>query len=148
MNLKLIEARIAELKLKGKPIFAEVTSALDPSQIVEDGMVTRDCAFVVPMAESAESDERTTGAYSQQITVSFGVMIGIRSFNDRHGKNINERLHTIKTELRKALLGWEIDPAYNEIELVQGELVAFLKGGAFWMEQYRTSYLYEQESGQ
>lgn len=147
MNLDLaaIETRLKAIKIGGTPLFQQVLTALDPDTVIEAGAVTKDSAFVVPVRESAISNERTTGTFSQQTTTQFAVMIGIRSINDRLGQSINSRLRTAIIETRKALIGWQPDPELDPIEFNEGEIVAFLRGGAFWLEQYSTGYLFEQE---
>ena len=145
MNLDPITTALQAIEVDSSPLFNRVTHAVDPATVIENGVINTDVAFVVPLGEVATSDERTTGTFSQELTITFAVMIGVRAVNDRLGSDINARLNTIKTEMRKALLGMEIGPQYDEIEFAQGELVEFYKGGAFWMDQYTTNYLYEQE---
>lgn len=145
MNLADVTARIKAIKTGNKPLFSTVLTALDPDVVIEDGIVRQDSAFVVPVREFAAENQRTTGIYSQEITVVFGVMIGLRSVNDRLGSNINERLQAAIKAVRASIVGWEPSTEHEPVALVEGEIVAFMKGGAFWMEQYKTSYLYEQE---
>jgi hypothetical protein len=133
------------LKVNGQPLFKSVQTALDYETVIDRGVVSQDSAFVVPMGETALSDERTTGKFSQQFSYAFGVMISVRSYNDYLGKDINERLERIILETRKKILGWEPTPEHNEIEFIQGQLITFDKGGVFWLESYQTDYLFEQE---
>lgn len=147
MNLDLnnITARLKAIEIDGVPLFEQVLTALDPETVIDAGGVARDSAFVVPMREFAQENERTTGTYSQQMTTLFAVMIGIRAINDRLGNTINDRLARAIKEVRKALVGWEPSEDLEPISFIEGEIVAFLRGGAFWMEQFSTGYLYEQE---
>lgn len=145
LDLKLISARLKAIEVDGAPLFQDVLTALDPETVIESGAVARDSAFVIPMREFAQENERTTGTYSQQMTTLFAVMIGIRAINDRLGSSINDRLARAIQEIRKSLIGFEPTNDLEPISFIEGEIVAFLRGGAFWMEQYRTGYLYEQE---
>lgn len=147
MNLDLnqITERLKAIEVDGLPLFEQVLTALDPDTVIEAGAVARDSAFIVPMREFASENERTTGTYSQQMNTLFAVMIGIRAINDRLGSTINDRLAKAIKEVRKSLVGWQPSEDLEPISFIEGEIVAFLRGGAFWMEQFRTGYLYEQE---
>lgn len=145
MNLAEITDRIANIQVDNKPLFTGVLTALDPDLVIKDGIVRQDTAFVIPVREAAPEGERQTYGYSQQIKVIFGIMIGVRSINDRLGSNINERLQRAIDEVRNAMLGWE-PTDHDPITFLEGEVVAFLKGGAFWMEQYQTSHIYDRRN--
>ncbi len=147
IDLIEIENQLAAIKrTDDKPLFKKVATALDPESVIDEGSVRYDSAFVIPLRDGATTGERTTGSYSQQLQSQFAVMIGVRAINDRLGKNVNQRLRNAILATRKALTGYQPqDQNLDPIEFIEGEIVAFLKGGAFWMEQFKTSYIYEQE---
>lgn len=145
MILALVEERLKLLEKDGKRVFHDVKTALDYQSVIERGAINQDCAFVVPMGETAKSDERTTGTFSQEFSYAFGVMVSVRAFNDYLGSNVNQRLESIVQSVRKSILGWEPTPDHNEIEFLEGQIITFGDGGAFWLESYQTDYLFEQE---
>ena len=145
MNFELLEDRLAALTVSGSKVFSSVMTAVDPETVIRNGIVTRDTAFVVPMGEIDTAGQVNTYVASQDIQETVGVMIAIRSINDRYGKDVNARLNTIKKAVRNIITGWEIEQGYSSFVFTQGEVVEFLKGGVFWMEQYTTTYRFRKE---
>lgn len=139
----VLETRIKEITKYGKPVFKKVLTAVDESVVIENGTLKYDAAFLIDTGESAVAPYDTTQLYSQQFNQNFAVVIAVRSLNDRLGTNVNTRLSTLKDALRSSLLGWTPDiRTYNEISFVRAELVTFVNGGAFWLEEYTTDYTY------
>lgn len=144
--LDAVESRLAAIEVAGKPLFKGVEQALDASTILDSVHIKSDGAFVVPIEDGAESNERSTGRFSQLIRQRFGVLLSCRSVNDALGSNITKRLEAMKGHVRGSLLGWEPGEPYESIHLVQGQLFEFRKGGVLWIEEYSVEYIYEGQS--
>ncbi|QPG06559.1 hypothetical protein IT774_05140 [Salinimonas marina] len=140
MNYSDIENHLATLTHKGQTLFRQVITAVDQETVIANGLVRQDTAFVVPMSEQGNGEFIYTTAADQTVVVAFGVIVAVRALNDPLGRNVNERLQTIYRTVRRNLIGWTPDPSTDEIAFVEGELITFGQGGAFWMETYTTSY--------
>lgn len=144
--LDVIEQRLAAIEVDGNKLFRNIEQAVDASTILDNTQVKADGAFVVPIDDGAQSNERTTGRYSQLIRERFGVLIACRSINDPLGSNVNRRLAAMKKQVRAALAGFEPGGSYESIQFEQGSLFEFRKGGVLWIEEYSVEYIYEGES--
>lgn len=144
--LDVIEQRLAAIEVDGNKLFRNIEQAVDASTILDNTQVKADGAFVVPIDDGAQSNERTTGRYSQLIRERFGVLIACRSINDPLGSNVNRRLVAMKKQVRAALAGFEPGGSYESIQFEQGSLFEFRKGGVLWIEEYSVEYIYEGES--
>lgn len=146
MLLEQIEQRLESIEFDGKPLFSGVDQIIDPQTIVDANTVKKDAAFVVPVSDGADPNERTTGRFSQLLRPRFGILIVCRAVNDRMGKGVTKRLEFMKQQIRGALMGWTPDTNFEPIMLVEGNLLEFKRGGVFWMEEYVTETLYEGQS--
>lgn len=126
---------------QGAPLIIEVLTAVDRSTVLDTGIVRRDAAFVVPIGEYGNGEFLYTGLDDQKIEVRFGVILAVRAINDRLGSDVNERLETMYRAVRKHLIGWVPDgDDADPIAFMDGEIMFFGDGGAFWFETYTTSY--------
>lgn len=144
--LDAVEARLSTIEVDGKKLFKNIEQAVDASTILDSVQVKVDGAFVVPVDDAGQSNERTTGRYSQAIRERFGVLIACRSVNDALGSNVNRRLSAMKRHVRAALAGYEPGEPYESIQFEQGQLFEFRKGGVLWVEEFSAEYIYEGES--
>ncbi|QSX32458.1 hypothetical protein JYB87_11840 [Shewanella avicenniae] len=142
MLLRDITERLKTLTdQNGAPFITEVLTAVDRESVLDTGIVRRDAAFVVPIGEYGNGEFLYTGLDDQKIEVRFGVILAVRAVNDRLGQNVNERLEAMYRAVRRHLIGWT--PTANDadpIAFVDGEIIFFGQGGAFWFETYTTSY--------
>lgn len=145
MNFKSLEKLLGDLTHKGARVFSQIMTAVDQQAVIDKGVVLKDSAFIVPMSEEATGGEVHTIQHSQDINVTIGVMYGIRSLNDAYGANVNQRLTTIKQATRNAIAGYELDDDHEPFNFVRGEVVAYLKGGVFWMDIFSTTYRFTKE---
>lgn len=137
----MIDYELIKQQLDTTGLFKAIHAATDPESVVESGIKV-DAAYIIPMRESATSDQRTTGTYSQEITAQFGIMVAVRSRNDRLGKDVNQRLAVIVNGLRNALTGFTM-PGKEPCVFIDGEIINISKQGAYWLDQYTINYLYE-----
>lgn len=77
------------------------------------GTLLKDMAFVIPLADDAEANT-VDNSVNQNVTERFGVVVAISNDtteDDLAGVISYDKLHDIRAELFKALVGW--DPGYN-----------------------------------
>jgi len=145
MNYEALEDKLNLIEVSGTRVFSEVMTAVDEKAVVANGIVRRDSAFVIPMADEAKTEAIHSMYHAQDIMTTVGIIYAIRSTNDIYGRNVNARLKTIKEAARKAIAGFQIDENHDAFNFASGEGIAFLKGGIFWMDIFTTTYRLDQE---
>lgn len=60
--LDVVEQRLAAIQVDGNKLFRNIRQAVDASTILDNTQVKADGAFVVPIDDGGQSNERTTGA--------------------------------------------------------------------------------------
>ncbi len=94
-------------------------------------------AFVLPLRDAASAASLTGGTW-QKIDQTFGVVLGTQNRRDPQGAAALDDLHTLRTGLRAALVGWVPDST-------TGEPVAYRAGALleldnelrlWWMDEF------------
>jgi vacuolar-type H+-ATPase subunit E/Vma4 len=145
MNYEALEDLLGAIQLNGSNVFADVMTAVDEQTVIKNGIVKRDSAFVIPMADEARGEAIHTMYHAQDIATTVGIIYSVRAINDVYGRNVNSRLKTIKDAARKAIAGYQIDELHDPFNFASGEGIAFMKGGIFWMDIFTTTYRFDQE---
>jgi hypothetical protein len=104
------------------PTFAErVTGGIDWDAVVESAKLPLPAAYVIASADAA-MPSKAQNMVLQNITDQFSVVI-VLSTSDERGQEDNDKLHDIRAELWRSLVGWVPGPEYTHIEYGKGELV-------------------------
>lgn len=106
------------------------------------GLVATPTAFVVPLAESAESDGLLSSV-DQRITQNFSVIHVLNNRRDAGGAAALHDLHAFRQALRTALVGWVPDATNGEPVLYTGGRLLRLDGDGqlWWGDEFQlTSY--------
>lgn len=94
-------------------------------QYTMQNTVKKDCAFVIPLLESA-SENTVDNGINQLITERFGVVCVISNDStdtDKTGLTAYDNLYDTRTELFRAILGWQINEAESVIYYRGGKLL-------------------------
>lgn len=121
--------------------FQEIGTSLDLAAIVKAPPARDKVAFVWPVAASGAPNQ-LVNAHRQRIAESVGVTIFLRRHGDQRGAEKADQLVTIYTWLRKALIGAQIDPAYEPLEFQMAGLDLMKDGYVFWTEQFTTAHIH------
>lgn len=138
MDLSLILARLkTELTgLRSIGVAADMDSA-------ERGLVSTPCAFVLPLAD-AVTDMGLVGATGERTQEAFGVVHVMNNRRDAQGGAAIDDLHTLRTNLRNALVGWVPDMATGEAVGRAGGRLLNLDGNGrlWWIDEFQLTTYY------
>lgn len=123
---------IADSPLDKVEMVLELATATDhePARPVE--------CYVIPVSERPINTPRTTGLARQEVAVTVGILLGIRSLNDTTGSRSRDRLKPVRDAVRNALYGWTPEGATTHYMLAGSDLVRVLPGGIWWIDRYTT----------
>ena len=100
--------------------------------------------YVVPGSISANQND-AAGAVSQQVTVSFSVVVIVKNVRDARGDGASDQLNGLLGPLRKVLQGWAPPWANTPVELSRGRIAGFSDFVSVWQEDFLTGYLESNE---
>ena len=102
--------------------------------------LTREMAFVIPLADNA-TDNKLDMGIDQKITESFGVVVALKndiSASNKLGLIAYDRLHSIRAEIWKAILGWLPTGYEDPISYGNGKLLDI--NPAYLWYQFKFNY--------
>jgi len=135
MKLKPI---IDQLKAETTLFGGRIAGASEYADEVAAARLTLPCAFVIRGAIFTD-DARTLGEVVQMMTEEFGIAVAVDNSVDGRGQAAEEFLDDVRTELLKALLGWNPDAEHNAFEY-GGEQPLEINRGRLWrLFLFRTS---------
>jgi len=133
-----IQARLRDAT--GTP-FAMVEGALAMAQ-VKDRPTAMPAAYVIPLRDASERNQRGMGGMLQKTEADIGVVFIFENLAAPLGDPAVDELEALKTWVREQLLGLEIGDC-DPIEHIEGELVKARAGVVWWQETFGTSFLQE-----
>ena len=96
------------------------------------GAVATPSLYLIPLTETGRELDHT-GPLDQQITVLFAVLFALDTARSAQGMDVLIELHTHRSQVRAALVGWVPDDETGEpVTFVGGELVQFQGDGRLW----------------
>lgn len=101
----------------------------------------KEAAFIVPLEETV-TPNNNDNAINQSITEKFGVVCAIKcdaSQSDKTGLAAYDSLFTVRMDLFRALLGWQLREAESIISYAGGQLLG-IDGAWLW---YQFSFQYQ-----
>lgn len=102
-------------------------------------------AWVGELSSVAGQAARDIGPLVQMEKQVYGVVIGVRSINERDGLNAKRALQAKRLAVRTQLFDWA--PAgYDRFVLAGGELLTFADGALFWVERFSTQRMISKEN--
>lgn len=125
----VLKLRLASTRFKNRIAgAAELAFALK-------GTLQEEMAFVVQLSETATPNTLDSGI-SQKITERFGIIVMLKndvSQKDKTGLTAYDSLFEIRTELFKALLGWQMDGAESLVSYSSGKVLG-INRAQFWYQ--------------
>jgi len=146
--LSAIETRLQDVKdAEGNPLFAEVGGAAQLSAVTADSLTRSPTAYVVLVDETPSGNEIACGPERQRVTATVGIVIGVRTINDRRGDKARDELATLRKQLRSSLFGWAPTAEHDPLLLGRGNLLKMLPGAIYWLDRFTTKYYEEAADG-
>ena len=97
------------------------------------------CAFIIPLAEKAEG-VILAGGGKQRIVGQVGVVIAIKNVKDGRGEQSHHDLNAVRTEVFKALCGWQSTGSITPTAFVQGQLAGYDNATLRWNDVFSFTY--------
>lgn len=122
-------------------VFNQVSGAVNFREAIKQPLNTQNAAFIVPVSErpAGNSRDEDIGRPLQEVTVTFGVVIGIQSKNDKTGEKGMVLLEVLRKETREALHGWTPPGKHSPILIGPGDIISFVDGGLWWLDRFTTN---------
>lgn len=136
MRLSIIVKRLKEAHTR----FGDYVAGSAELDLALRNTLKKDMAFVVPIADDSPSNLYDSGE-SQLITERFSVIIALAndvSDKDKTGLTSYDQLHDIRSELFRALVGWQILGAESLIYYAGGKFITVQNDYLWW--QYDFEY--------
>lgn len=100
---------------------------------------TREMAFVFPIGAIPEKSS-LEGGVDQIIYERFGVIVVLLNDTqqkDKYGFKANDRLHSIRSEIMQALLGWQVSEGEGPIQYAGEKLVDFSRAYLWYQFEFQ-----------
>ena len=127
LQLRLAETRF-ENRIGGSAALA----------LAQDSTLTDEMMFVIPLAENASSNEYDN-MINQIVTERFGVIVALKmdeDITDKTGIKAFDKLHDVRTEIFKALLGWQMPDAESICSYSGGQLLDFNRAWLWYQFEF------------
>ncbi len=98
------------------------------------------CAYVLPLADTANPNRMLSGAVEQRVSERFGVVLAITNARDARGARANDDLEAIRAAVITALLGWQPASGYDPVEYGGGRMLALTNYILWWQLEFATAY--------
>ncbi len=121
----------------------EVRGAL--SEAAAQRSARRDSAWVFLLADDSRPSD-VVGLVRQVVDVEIGVLLRARNRRDDRGEGAATEIEAARSEVRRAVLGWQPDSAWGRVEHRRGRLQpAARKEEQWWLDVWHVTELREQE---
>ncbi len=130
MRTSLIVLRIREAQTR----FGNYVAGAVELDLALKNTLKKDVAFVLPIDDIVPKNENDSGM-SQVITEQFSVVVALandETSKDKTGWSAYDQIHSIRSELFRALVGWEIKGAESQIYYSGGRFIAVDNGYLWW----------------
>ncbi|NDV11672.1 phage tail terminator protein [Crenobacter caeni] len=128
---------ITHLRARCPSFSGRVAGALELSALLEENapLMALPAAYVVPTRDDPESVTTNT-PYQQPLLEQFDVVLAL-STSDERGQAVADRLHDLRSELWRALLGWRPSDLYEPIEYDGGDMLLLNRARVLYRYAFR-----------
>lgn len=134
MNLANV---VQALRARAASFSGRVAGAAEFRLLPDAAAMTLPAAYVVPLDETTEPAQGNNNR--QTIHESFAVIVAMQP-QDARGQGGTQSVHTLRTELFRALLGWVPDTDYAEVEYEGGQLLQLDRGRMWWQFEFSSEW--------
>ena len=143
--MKLIPI-IAHLRAQCPSFADRVAGAAEYKVVPGSTSLAVPCAFVVPLDDNPEQNA-TQNSVSQLLSDAFAVIVALDNRADERGQASSDAHHDIRTELWKALLGWEPAEDYGPMRYEGGSLIELDRGRLWYQFEFSSDFQIGSEDG-
>lgn len=111
--------------------FRQVAGAAEYARIRPESLPLP-AAWVVRSADKS----RHAGERAENVTLSFDVVIAIENARTHEHGDTDDLLLKYRLDVKKLLLGWEIQPDVRPINFEGGRVIEYTDGDLYWADRY------------
>lgn len=121
-------------------LLREVAGAAEAAAAVENAKALPG-AYVMLGSERPAPKSGASGRVVQQVTTTFGVLIGLRDYRaGARGEKAIDPLTDVIVAVRGAVVGYAPDVYHTACEMAGSRLQSYRTGALWWLETFRTHY--------
>lgn len=120
------------------PTLTHITAASSVPLAIAALKTYPSACVVMPRGNAGKNS--LVNAVNQHVDDSFAVILAVKNVRDMQGVAAAAEMDTLRPLLSAALLGWTFDAAYEPIEYVGYQLVAYQDGLLFWSDHFLTRH--------
>jgi len=132
-------------RLEATTQFNRVSDSVALSDLSAKSISGQASAWVGELSSVPGQETRDIGSVVQMEKQVYGVVIGVRSINERDGQNAKQTLQIKRLAVRQKLFGWTPE-GYDRFVLAGAELLTFADGALFWIERFSTQRMISEEN--
>jgi hypothetical protein len=117
-----LEPIIAALRTRCPTFGNRIAGAAQFKLLPENASLAVPCAFVIPLDDSPQ-ESRAQNSVRQALTDSFALIVAVSNIADEKGQGSAQSIHSLRTQVWAALLGWRPDLRYDGITYEGGHLL-------------------------
>jgi len=117
-----LEPIIAALRTRCPTFGNRIAGAAQFKLLPENASLAVPCAFVIPLDDSPQ-ESRAQNSVRQALTDSFALIVAVSNVADEKGQGSAQSIHSLRTQVWAALLGWRPDLRYDGITYEGGHLL-------------------------
>ncbi|MFP1871912.1 hypothetical protein ACLEDV_08090 [Lonsdalea quercina] len=146
MKLSIV---IAALRQRCPSFAGRVAGAAELKALPETGKMLLPAVYVVPSSDDAD-EQRSITDYLQNVTEGFAVVCVMNNTPDNRGQAASfDVVDTVRSELWRALLGWQPDDNAHPISYAGGQLIQMDRGRLYYQFDFiRTLEVSENDTRQ
>lgn len=113
------------------------------------GTLTKEVAFVIPLSETVKAND-LDGGINQKITEKFGVIVALdnaTSDRDKTGLTAFDKLHDVRAEIFRAILGWQIPGTEDLVSYAGGRSVGITRSTFWYQFEFVTATRIDDDDG-
>lgn len=141
-----LEPIIGALRTRCPSFVTRVAGAMQFKLLPENASLATPTAFVIPLDDNPQ-ESTSQNSVRQLLTDSFAVIVAISNTADERGQTGAHTVHTLRSELWAALLGWQPDPRYNGINYEGGSLLALDRARLWYQFEFGADMEIEPADG-
>lgn len=131
------------------PIFGtRVTVVADTSRAMEHAALAYPAAYVCFLGETAEAQPPGSNAFTQRVTQSLGIVVGLEATADIRGQNAVHRVEDIRAQLCRAIYNWKPDRNHGALFYGGFNLLGINRAVTYWTFTFGSYWAICEDDGE
>jgi len=144
--------RLGQIVLKirdGDTAFDDRVGGAAELALALENTLQAEMAFVIQLSEGANPNKLDNGI-SQKVMEKFGVIVALKNDGtqtDKTGIDAYDRLHTVRAEIWKAVLGWKMDDMEDLVSYVGGRVIDINRAYLWYQFEFVVGFRIDNDDG-